>query len=60
MIWLEGQSRHIPRVSYIMLEYTGEIQYNTGGSPAPFRVSVSDKFCIQLALSISPKIMDRF
>ena len=32
------------------------IQYNTGGCPAAFR----HKFYIQLALPISPEIMDRF
>ena len=34
------------------------ILYNTGG--CPFRSSVRHKFYIQLALPISPEIMDRF
>ena len=36
------------------------ILYNTGGCPPAAAVSVSHKFCIQLALPISPEIMDGF
>ena len=41
----------------------GTILYNTGGCPPPcvcVCVCVGHKICIQLALPISPEIMDRF
>ena len=44
----------------IMSSNTNCILYNTGGCSPPFHVSVGYKFYIQLALPISPEIMEGF
>ena len=58
-LYLDFQFQYLQFHSQKIWIYFTVIQYNTGGCPAPFH-SVCHKFYIQLALPISPAIMDRF